>query len=201
MADPLPGSRLLIVADRTEGAALSGTLHLVIGGRPRELAVLKIKQSREWKAKLGDVAKGIELDDDLGVTIARLANLASEVALDLLVAYDLQEVLGGREAIEEQATDPELFAALEELVKVTYPFADRLRSVAEAFGPQLREIAMRLTAAVAASLSRANFTPMLSGTGDSTPTPSASDSPTSSSSSSGPTTSKRVNGTHASSAT
>lgn len=174
--------------ERTEDAAISGVLHLSMDGRAYSVPILKIKHSREWKAQLGDVVKGVELDDDLGRMLASVANLASDRALDLVVAYDQREILGGREAIEDSATDPDLFAMLEVMIKATYPFEKALRSVAEAFGPQLRTLAMQAMGAAAAALSRASSTPTPSAIGDSTPTPSSSDSPTSSSSSSGPTT-------------
>jgi hypothetical protein len=189
------------MADRTEDSGLAGVLPLTIGGRVRSVPVLKLKHSREWKERLGDATKGVELDDDLAVTVARLANVAADVALDLVVAYDRTEVLGGREGIEEEATDAELFAALESMVKVTFPFGEHLRSVVAAFGPQLRAVTMTLVGNVADRLSQANSTPSPSGTGDSTPTPLRRVSPTNSSSSSGPTTSGRSAGKRAASGT
>lgn len=190
-----------MAGERTEDLGLAGVLTLTIGGRARSVPVLKLRQSREWKARLGDVAKGIELDDDLGVTIAHAAALPADIALDLVDAYDVGKVLGGRDAIEDAATDREIFAALESLVKVTFPFETALRSVVEAYGPQLRVVATGILASVADRLSRASSTSTPSDTGDSTPTPLRSVSPTSSSSSSGPTTSKRASGKAASAGT
>jgi hypothetical protein len=177
--------------DRTEGAALGGTLTVTIDGRPVVLPVLKVKHSKEWKNRLGTVVAdtNIAVDDDLSVTIGRVANLASDVALDLVAAYDRTNLLGGRDAIEEQATDPELFAALETLVKVTFPFETAARSLAEAFGPQLRELMTGLLSNMAAVLKRGSSTPTRNATGGSTPIALKSDTPTSSSLSSGPTTS------------
>jgi hypothetical protein len=177
--------------DRTEGAALGGTLTVTIDGRPVVLPVLKVEHSKEWKNRLGTVVAdtNIAVDDDLSVTIGRVANLASDVALDLVAAYDRTNLLGGRDAIEEQATDPELFAALETLVKVTFPFETAARSLAEAFGPQLRELMTGLLSNMAAVLKRGSYTPTRNATGVLTPMPSSSDTPTSSSLSSGPTTS------------
>jgi hypothetical protein len=177
-----------MTAERSEGAALSGTLTLTMDGRAFDVPVLKLKHSRAWKERLGSVVAGVEVDDDLAVTIARVANLASDTALDLVVAYDRTEALGGRDVIDDQATDAELFAALEAMVKATFPFEEHVRSVVEAFGPQLRAVAMNLLASVAERLSRVSSTPTPSATGGSTPTPLRSVSPTSSSSSSGPTT-------------
>lgn len=177
-----------MTAERTEDAGIAGVLQISMGGRVHRVPALKLRHSREWKERLGDIASGIELDDDLGKMLASVANLASDRALDLVVAYDRTGVLGGRDAIEDEATDAELFAALEVMVKATYPFARALRSVAEAFGPQLRELLTRLAGAAAGALSRASSTPTPSATGDSTPTPLSDGSATSSSSSSGPTT-------------
>lgn len=177
-----------MAVERTEDAGLAGVLPITIGGRVRYVPALKIRQSREWKAKLGELVAGVDIDDDLGRTIATLANLASDRALDLVEAYDTTGVLGGREAIEDQATDAELFAALEVIVKATYPFEGALRSAAEAFGPQLRTLAGRALAVAADALSRVSSTPTPSASGASTRTPSSSGSAMSSSSSSGPTT-------------
>lgn len=178
-----------MTVERTEDAGIAGILLIVMDGRVRKLRTLKLEHSRDWKAKLGEIASSIELDDDLPTMLASVANLASDRALDLVLAYDREDVLGGRAAVEAEMDDAELFAALEVMVRATYPFEKALRSAVEAFGPQLRELAMRAMGAAAAALSRVSFTPTPSGTGDSTPTPSNVVSLTSNSSSSGPTTS------------
>ena len=45
-----------------------------------------------------------------------------EAMLDLLAAYDLQGVLGDRSAIEDRATDQEVYDAFQEVLLATFPF-------------------------------------------------------------------------------
>lgn len=160
MAEPTP------LHERTEDARASGLLHFTLGGDPVELPVLRIRAAREWKAKLdaADASGGTDLDHPI------------EVMLDLLVAYDVQGVLGGRDAIEDRATDREVYAAFSEVLAATFPFVrDSRAMMADDFA---RMVAVAL-------LGRAASTNGRSADGDSPPTPSKRRSRTSSSSSSG----------------
>lgn len=181
-----------MASERTEVAALGGYLKVVIGGRPVELPVLKMYQSRTWKEMLGPEMAGVDVDtSDMSALINRLVTVPGEIALDLVDAYDVEKVLGGREAIEKRATDAEVYAALEVMVEATYPKgADVLRSAVREFGPQLLWMVRAVVTNAAGRFIQGSSTATPSGTGDSTPSPLTDDSPTSSSSSSGPTTSE-----------
>lgn len=185
-----------MTSERTEDAGFAGILDLTMGGARRSVPVLKLRQSREWKDKLGTSITTIDVGDmaDLGKTITSLANTPIDVALALVLAYDRTGSLGGREWIEENATDREVYAAFEMMVSATYPFGSVVRSVAEAFGPQLRAVTAMVIGQTAESLSRGSLASGPSPTGASTLTPFPSGSRTSSSSSSGPTDSTDSSG-------
>lgn len=98
--------------ERSEDARASGLLHLAFGGETVELPVLRIRKAREWKKRLADLDLSGDGDMDYPV----------EAMLDLLIAYDVQGLLGDREAIEGKATDQELYDAFQEVLLATFPF-------------------------------------------------------------------------------
>lgn len=178
---------------RTEDSALSGVLTLTMGGRAFTVPTLKIRQSREWKARLGAVAQAIDIPSggDMAATIGALANAPIDAVLALVLAYDTAGetrpgVLGGRDLVEDMATDAEVYEAFRLMVTATYPKAlDLLRSAVEEFGPQLRVAAMVAMQRIIETSSRERPTNGPSPDGDSTPTPLKPVSRMSSSSSSG----------------
>lgn len=97
---------------------------VTLGGRERLLPPLSIRANREWKRKVADavgaswVAFGQA--DDYGAITGLVAG-ATDTMLDLLIAYDASGALGGREWIEENATDAEVYAATKEVLAVAYP--------------------------------------------------------------------------------
>ena len=129
----------------------------------RELPVLKIKAARAWKAQLG-TTRIDDLDD---------YSVPTDIMLDLLLAYDTTGVLGGREAIEEVATDVEVFNAFQEVLRASFPFVSDPLTVIPDFG--------RIVVASLLARGMNGHSP----TGASTPMPSQTDLPTNSSSSSG----------------
>ena len=153
--------------ERTEEARAAGFLHLVLGGTRVELPVLKIRQARAWKEKLGATEMSpTDLESDMDYPM--------RVMLDLVAAYDVTGVLGGVEAIEDRATDREVYAAFRAMLEATYPFVDTATMVGDF---------ARLV--VAAFYRRANTTSGPSRIGASTRTGSKRATPKSSSSSSG----------------
>jgi hypothetical protein len=116
---------------RSEEDVLSGVLRVVVGGRERELPVRSIASSRAWKLELtkaiaGNVG-GMSLDslEDGGA----VANAIGDRILDLVVAYDEGAALGGREYLEEHATDREIYFAFRAILEATFPFVRDLRSI------------------------------------------------------------------------
>jgi hypothetical protein len=151
---------------RAEEARAAGLLHLTLGGSVVELPVLRIRQARAWKEQLAAVDLSAGGEDALDQPI--------EVMLELLAAYDVTGILGGRDAIEDRATDPEVYDAFRQLLAATFPFVATSALTADF---------SRLV--VAAFYARASSTSGPSPAGASTPTGSRPASPTSSSSSSG----------------
>lgn len=108
---------LLVTEQRPEDDRANGVLRIILGGRPVELPVLRIRQSRAWRERFAAMA---ETDGEGATDIG----LPIEGMLDLLAAYDMGGILGGREAIEDRATDREVYDAFEQIVAASYPFAD-----------------------------------------------------------------------------
>lgn len=178
---------------RSEDAGLAGILTFTMGGRVLVVPTLKIRQSREWKSRIGAIAQAVDIPDgaDMATTIGALANAPIDAVLALVLAYDTAcetrpGILGGRDAVEDMATDAEAYEAFRLMVIATYPKAlDLLRSAVEEYGPQLRVAAMLAMQRISETSSRERPTNGPSPDGDSTPTPLKPVSPTSSSSSSG----------------
>ena len=151
--------------ERSEEARAAGLLYPVIGGQVVELPVLRIRKAREWKKRLGEVE--VEGEHDMDYPI--------EVMLDLLVAYDVQGVLGSRDSVEDRATDREVYDAFREVMAATFPFVPRPESI----------LTDDFTRKVVASLYlRGSSTSGRSVNGGSTPTRSKRRSPRSNSNSS-----------------
>lgn len=98
------------MTERSEEARASGLLQLTIGGQRVELPVLRIRQAREWRKALDATKTADGLDG------------GTDVMLGLLVAYDVTGILGGRDALEDRATDPEIYEAFREVMAATFPF-------------------------------------------------------------------------------
>lgn len=116
---------------RSEEDVLRGVLPVTVGGSPKELPVLSIGKARKWKVELGKVVgadvAGMRLEslgDGAGV-----ANAAGDRVLDLVLAYDQGAALGGREWLEENATDVEIYAIFRRLIEVSFPFVRDIRSI------------------------------------------------------------------------
>lgn len=119
---------------------------VTLGGRERLLPPLSIRANRAWKA---EVAKAIGVAwaafgsaDDYGAIVGLVSGLTDEM-VDLLVAYDVSGALGGREWLEDNATDAEVYAAMKEILAVAYPPFRDARGV-----PGLAEAMIGLLASV-----------------------------------------------------
>lgn len=174
---------------RSEEEALAGFLRIRIGGNTVDVPTLKIKHSRKWKAEvttaMGSVMKRLpDANADNADWLKPIANAPTEVMLDLVLAYDTTNVLGGRKAVEDNADDREVWEALQQMLGATFPFVAALRSVAAGSGDELRQMFagyLRDTLArVQTSQQRVSSMNGHSATGVSTLTPLAVDSPTSS---------------------
>jgi hypothetical protein len=130
------------VADaRTTEEKAGGFISARVGGTTKELPTLKVRAAREWRLRLvealGSVSPtmlsldldALKVDGIAAMTgLAPLAQLASDRILDLVVAYDPSAALGGRDWLEENADDLELYALLKVILGVIFPEAADLRS-------------------------------------------------------------------------
>lgn len=126
---------------RSEEELAGGFLRCRVGASTRDMQTLKMRAEREWKVLLAERLTGLaevevgEADfTDFGnpntlKAIAPLANLPSDLMLDLVVAYDRGGALGGREFLEENADSGQLFAILMRIGHVVFPFVTSLRSL------------------------------------------------------------------------
>lgn len=151
---------------RSEEEVVAGALPVVVGNLRKSLRILTMRESRAWKLELvntvGKKLGSIDLKgaDDVGTFV----DAASEKILDLVVAYDLDGTLGGRDWLESKASDVEIYAVFRRCLEVSFPFVKDLRSA-------LAEIqALGLVDLLSGASSR----PASSGSGDSPDGASAS---------------------------
>lgn len=124
--------------ERSQEELAAGFIKVVLGGSPRNLPTLKIRAEREWKLALAKTLGDAELNLDFTalqqggdaayMALAPLANLATDLSIDLLLAYDVGGALGGREYIEEHADASEVYRALVKALRVAFPFVGDVRS-------------------------------------------------------------------------
>lgn len=129
---------------------LAGVIRVTIGGVRREMPVLVAAKSRLWKGELVRAIGSISLPP-AGEFSVQWATEFSQVVADrmaeLIVSYDQTRALSGAKTNDEaaawlgdNATDPELFAALMEVLKATFPFvADPQQMVLEMLGDAMKE--------------------------------------------------------------
>lgn len=153
---------------RSEEDVLRGVLLVSLGKPPvtKEIPVLSIAEARKWKAALGRTLGGevanmsLERLQDAGP----IALAVGDRTVDLVLAYDTTAALGGREWIEANATDAQLYGLLRRLVEVSFPFVRDLKTLVS----ELRAIGLADLLGSAASLSGSS-TKALSPDGDSLP--------------------------------
>lgn len=138
---------------RSEEDIVAGVLRVSIG-RPavsKTIPVLSIADARKWKSELGRTL-GREI---AGMSLERLqdggpiALAVGDRTVDLVLAYDQEAALGGREWIEKNATDDQLYRILRALVEITFPFVRDLKTLVS----ELRAIGLADLLGSAASLS------------------------------------------------
>lgn len=113
----------------TEEEIIAGTIPVVKDGRGLSLPVLKIKHAREWRQKVAEAFDGEEPEGPDAM------NVPADKILDLVVAYDRSNTLGGKESIEDSMTDEELYDAFIAMWRRTFPFARLARDLMSAASP------------------------------------------------------------------
>jgi hypothetical protein len=109
-------------------------IRIVLGGHPKSVAPLTIDRNREWKKLLAERV-GQSLDSLVAsaaewlTLIATVAD-ATDLQIDLLVAYDDAGSLGGREWIGSHATEREIWDGLKAVLDEAFPqLGELLRKV------------------------------------------------------------------------
>lgn len=105
---------------------LRGVLRVTVGSVEKVVPTLPLRAALDWW-ETNAVAMSRELPEHEAVTefefIADYNRLGTEVALDLVLAYDRTAALGGREWLEENADPTQINAALQLMMANVFPFA------------------------------------------------------------------------------
>lgn len=116
-----------LTAAEEEAIVIRAGLSVVLDGRERTVAPLVIADNRIWKAKVVDaIAERWGALGDVGdwKDVIRLLSGSEDVLLDLLLAYDRDSTLGGRDWIEHNATARELLEAFKVVAREAFPLED-----------------------------------------------------------------------------
>ena len=120
------------MSGRSAEDVLSGTLRIPLGGVEKIVPTLPIRASREWQQLItekvggfGAVMSAQQTPEALGA----LANLSLDTILDLVVAYDRTNALGGREWLEEHADPAQLYGAVRAMAGVAFPFVNDAKAL------------------------------------------------------------------------
>ena len=130
--------------ERTEGVALSRSLPVVMGGEPFELRTLSIDESDAWLMQVGAALAAVDLPEgsDGSDGVGLMLTASSGTVVGLVAAYDLEDVLGGPDAIRGRMSKRELRANMDAMVTAEDPFGEAVAlSVATGFGLPSRFLA------------------------------------------------------------
>lgn len=116
----------------TEPEILAGALQARVGQRAVALPILSIADNEEWQVLLGqrlasDVAP---LSYDTLANLAQSTGATFDTVLDLVVAYDRSNVLGGAKGLRREALNVQVWDIFKRCLEASYPFAHDLRTVA-----------------------------------------------------------------------
>ena len=99
---------------------------VVVGGREKRVPILPMGPTRRWRERLATEAGAqygqLRNLSDLTTALAAAGDLTDKL-LELVLAYDQDATLGGREWLEEHATDAEVYEAFKAIAGYVYPFA------------------------------------------------------------------------------
>ena len=115
---------------RSEEDVLAGVLRVTVGSVEKTLSVRRIRAARDWKKSLArNLVGGIGRIDVRSLADGGdVAAAFGDRVLDLVVEYDSAAELGGREWLEDHATDEEIYAIFRSILEVSFPFTRDLRT-------------------------------------------------------------------------
>lgn len=132
--------------EREEAEIVAATISVTVGGMGKTLPVLSMKANRKWKAQLvartGTILGSIE-DVETWAQALSLITGAVDDMLESLLEYDRTAALGGREWLENTATDAEIWAAFKEVARAAYPPLADLFLHPELIGQTLRQLSAK----------------------------------------------------------
>ena len=170
---------------RPDEEVAGGYISVTMGGQAKRLPVLPIVRNRDWKRQFDEMIAelGMNAESDDFDEIVRALSDSIEKMLDLLIAYDETAALGGREWMEQHASDGEVYEAFKRVKDAAYPFGFDL--MARVLG----EVRMNMARLAAGSKSMSFSPPNTGGRRrrSSTASPTSNSTPLSMPRSSGPT--------------
>lgn len=121
------------------------TIPLVLGGVEKPIRQLPVRRNEAWKRELasalatklsGPAAGGIDSVESLSA----LFTGAQDLQIELLLAYDVEGRIGGRDWLEDNATPAEIWAAFKEVLYAAFPFLADARRTPAIVGQLLEQL-------------------------------------------------------------
>jgi hypothetical protein len=118
---------------RSEDDILAGVLRVRLGKEEKTIRELYIEELDEWKKLFAASISGLDqLDSGSPGQLGQLMNAGGNTVLDLVLAYDKEEVLGGRDWIRKHASERQVYQVFRGLLDEAFPFiADALGALAQ----------------------------------------------------------------------
>ncbi len=137
---------------RPDEEVAGGYISATLGGQVKRLPVLPRARNREFQKVYADkvrttIASAGKLDD-LEDVIEMMSSSIDEM-LDIVLFYDETASLGGREWIDQHATDREIYDLFKQVTHAAHPFGKDLLGLI----PDLRSMLLRATIRMAGSAS------------------------------------------------
>lgn len=112
---------------RSAADILNGRITIVLAGIPYVIGVLPRRASREWAmaldAKFAEVTRALEGAADDAPLILQILTGHTDYMIEMLRAYDVENILPDDEFVETYATDGEILAAMVEVWRAANPLA------------------------------------------------------------------------------
>lgn len=119
---------------RSPADMIAGRVPVMLGGRTYNVPTLPRQASREWVARLDEnfatLATALDNTDATGDILTMLV-AQTDALVDILLAYDRENVLPSRDEIDEIATDAEILYAVLEVWRAAHPLAGAVTSEAD----------------------------------------------------------------------